>query len=99
VSVLDANSGVVQTTLRVGPAPVALVVDERAGLVYVANSTSKSVSVLRADGTGLRKTLRVKGLPVAVAVDEGTGRSFVLTAGSARGSVQILAVSAPAGVS
>jgi YVTN family beta-propeller protein len=48
VSVLDARSGAVLSTVPVGLAPFALAVDEKHGLVFVANQRDNNVSVLDA---------------------------------------------------
>jgi YVTN family beta-propeller protein len=46
VSVLDARSGAVIRTVRVGQFPAAVAVDERVGRAFVTNTNSNSVSVL-----------------------------------------------------
>jgi YVTN family beta-propeller protein len=46
VSVLDARSGSVIRTVRVGQFPAAVAVDERVGRAFVTNTNSNSVNVL-----------------------------------------------------
>jgi YVTN family beta-propeller protein len=88
VSVLDARSGAVLDTVRVGWLPSGLAVDAPSGRVFVANSGSDSVSVLNARSGAMLDTVPVGLRPTALAVDEAAGRVVVLTADAT--SVSIL---------
>jgi YVTN family beta-propeller protein len=59
-------------------------VDERRGRVFVANTSSNSVSVLDARSGALLRTVVVGTGPSAVAVDERIGKVFVSTLGDDR---------------
>ena len=83
VSMLDATSGRLLRTVRIGTHPAALVVDRRAGRVFVASAGG--VGVLDARRGVLLRTLALSGPPAAMAVDERRGRIFIGTAGPAPG--------------
>src|SRR5256714_3208764 len=83
VSMLDATSGRLLRTVRIATHPVALIVDRRAGRVFVASAGG--VGVLDARRGDLMRTLTLSGPPAAMAVDERRGRIFVGTTGPAPG--------------
>lgn len=78
--------------------PQAVAVDPRVGHVFVANTTTPSVSMFDArTGTRLR-TVAVGVIPSAVAVDDRIGRVFVLNVGpisasgpAGKGTVSVIA--------
>src|SRR5437868_10918168 len=82
VSVLDARRGTVLRIIPVGLAPFALAVDEKRGLVFVANQRDNNVSVLDARTGQSLGTVGVGLSPYAVAVDERTGRVVVANSDS-----------------
>jgi YVTN family beta-propeller protein len=81
VTVLDARSGAIQRTVRVGLSPLAIALDERVGRAFVVsygrdNRTGRLSALDTHSGTVVR-TVTVGLLPQGVAVDERTGRVFV----------------------
>jgi hypothetical protein len=87
VSVLDATSGSLLRTVRLGAFPVDIAVDTTANRVFVP--TGWTVSMLDARSGALLRTMHTGGTPVgppAVAVDERTRRVFV----AATNYVQVL---------
>jgi DNA-binding beta-propeller fold protein YncE len=72
-------------SLKVGPIPVALVVDSTSGLAYVADTASDNVSVVNVSYTGvsavltLARTLTIGSSPDAFALDLPEGYLFVAT--------------------
>jgi len=95
VSVLDAHSGTVLRTVRVGADPHSVAVDERRGRVLVGTYTG--IAILDAGTGGMVRSASL-GSPVdAVAVNQRTGRVFVALASVGRvpmtggaGSVRVL---------
>jgi hypothetical protein len=83
VSMLDATSGRLLRTVRIATHPVALVVDRRAGRVFVASAGG--VGVLDARRGVLLRSLALSAPPAAMAVDERRGRIFIGTTGPAPG--------------
>jgi DNA-binding beta-propeller fold protein YncE len=83
VTMLDATSGRLLGTVRIGTHPAALVVDRRAGRVFVASSGG--IGVLDARRGVLLRTLAPSAPPVAMAVDERRARLFIGTAVPAPG--------------
>jgi hypothetical protein len=79
VSMLDATSGRLLRTVRIGTHPAALVVDRRAGRVFVASAGG--VGVLDARRGVLLRTLALSAPPAAMAVDERRRRIFIGTTG------------------
>jgi DNA-binding beta-propeller fold protein YncE len=79
VSMLDATSGRLLRTVRIGTHPAALVVDRRAGRVFVASAGG--VGVLDARRGVLLRTLALSAPPAAMAVDERRRRLFIGTMG------------------
>ncbi|HKC73736.1 MAG TPA: YncE family protein [Chloroflexota bacterium] len=81
VTVLDARSGAIQRTVRVGLSPLAIAVDERVGRAFVVTYGSDSrtgrLSVLDTHSGTVVRTVTVGLLPQGVALDERTGRVFV----------------------
>jgi len=94
VSVLDATTGAVLRTVRVGVWPYALAVDARAGRVYVTNRGESSLSVLDATTGAVLRTITMAPCPWAIAVAEQTERAFITTCRSSSdadfGSVSVL---------
>lgn len=88
VSVLDVRGDVVLHTVSLPQSPAALVVDERAGHVFV--TTGSGVIMLDAATGRVLRRVAVPGLPVAAAVDEWTGRVFVLSSTGNSGDVSVL---------
>jgi DNA-binding beta-propeller fold protein YncE len=79
VSVLDATSGSLLRTVRLGAFPVDIAVDTTANRVFVPTGFG-TVSLLDARSGALLRTVHTGGapdLPPAVAVDERTRRVFV----------------------
>src|SRR5919201_1853783 len=81
VTVLDARSGAIQHTVRVGLLPLAIAVDERVGRAFVVSYGSDSrtgrLSVLDTHSGTVVRTVTVGLLPQGVALDERTGRVFI----------------------
>jgi YVTN family beta-propeller protein len=88
VSVLDARSGIVLRTTRVGLFATAAAVDGRTQRVFVTNQDSNTVSVLDAPSGAMLRTIPVGMGPGDVAVDERAGRVFV--ANGYDGTVSVL---------
>ena len=88
VSVLDARSGIVLRTTRVGLFAAAAAVDGRTQRVFVTNLDSNTVSVLDARSGARLRTIPVGMGPGGVAVDERAGRVFV--ANGYDGTVSVL---------
>ena len=80
VSMLDARSGAVLRTVRVGGSPQAIAVDTTAGHVFVANQGGRSVSMLDARSGAVLLTAPIAGDPTTLAVAEHAGRVFVTDA-------------------
>ena len=77
VSVLDANTGSVVSTIRVGESPSAVAVGAHSRRVFVGNGGSNTVSVLDARSGSLLRTVPMDGGPGAMAVDEANGHAVV----------------------
>jgi DNA-binding beta-propeller fold protein YncE len=97
VTVLDARSGAIQRTVRVGLSPLAIAVDERVGRAFVVSYGSDTrtgrLSMLDTHSGAVVRTVTVGLLPQGVAVDERTGRVFVAGEdGSGLGDVSVLDV-------
>src|SRR5918912_4484506 len=97
LTMLDARSGAIQRTVRVGLSPLDIAVDERVGRAFVVSYGSDTrtgrLSVLDTHSGTVVRTVTVGLLPQDVAVDERTGRVFV--AGEdrgGRGNVSVLDV-------
>src|SRR5581483_3366077 len=65
-------------TVSVGVGPSAIALDDRTGLVFVANYNDSTVSVLDADGR-LLHTAPAGGTPLAAAVDARDGCVVVVS--------------------
>jgi len=63
--------------IRVGPAPVALAVNEVTGRVYVANSGGDTISVLDGASSAVAGEIKVGPRPYAVAVNPQANRIYV----------------------
>ena len=81
VSTLDARTGRLVRTVRMGSNPHGLAVDARMGRVYVG--VNGGVAVFDARTGALLHTIRlgVRGVPVGVALDARAGRLFVTQEG------------------
>ncbi len=88
VSMLDAQTGALVRTVKVGRRPVATAVDAQTARVFVANGDSNTVSVLDARSGTVIRTVPVRRTPQAIAVDEKTGRVFIANSGD--GSISVL---------
>ncbi len=82
VSMLDARSGALLHTAKVGLRPQEMVTDERTGRLFVANYAGASVSVLDTRTGAVIATTRAGINPTSIAVDDLTGRVFVAAEGS-----------------
>jgi len=87
VLVLDADSGALLRTTTVGYEPRAAAVDERAGLVFVANAGDTTISVLDARTGAVRRTLTMPSSANPMAMVPIAGHLFV---GNLSGSVTVL---------
>jgi len=92
VSVLNARSGALLTTVRVGLQHGAIGVDGSTGHVFVLNQRSNSMTMLDARSGKPIRTVCVGPFPFALAVDEHTHRVFVVNpgAGAGGGTVSVL---------
>ena len=82
VMVIDTTTGDVVDTITVGPAPLAVVVDETAGTVYVANShpdtgANGTVSVIDTTTGDVVDTITVGRDPFSMALDAAAGLPYV----------------------
>jgi YVTN family beta-propeller protein len=77
VSLLDARSGTVLRTVRVGKGAVAVAVDAHRGYAVITNSYDGTVSVLNARTGAVVHTVAVGRNPGPIAVNEQTGVAFV----------------------
>jgi YVTN family beta-propeller protein len=80
VSVIDAATNKVKTTIAVGTKPDAVAADPAAGTIYVSNSdpdNSGSVSVINAATNKVTTTIGVGYHPDGVAADPATGTVYV----------------------
>src|SRR5262249_2686050 len=83
-------------TVRVGPNPQFLAVDEKTHTVYVANSGADTVSVIDARACNARRTsgckvvatVKAGKLPFTLAVNDATGTLYVADLGT--GTVSVL---------
>ena len=78
LTIIDGLSNVVVKTVRTGRRPVGIAVDEAAGLVYVANINSGTISVLNADSEQIVATWDTNGMTAwALAIDPAAERLYV----------------------
>jgi DNA-binding beta-propeller fold protein YncE len=88
LSVLDAGSGALLRTIRLGHAPIGVAVDNQTGRVFVLNqgsaSSAGSVTVLDASGGAIVSSVGVGTTPDAIAVDGGEARVFVVNENGAQ---------------
>jgi YVTN family beta-propeller protein len=77
VSVLDAGTGRVLRTVRVGRHPWALAVASVHGRVCVANAEDGTVSILDACSGRVLRTVPIGFSPTTMAVDEPMARVYV----------------------
>jgi len=87
VLVLDAESGALLRTTTVGYEPRAAAVDERAGLVFVANAGDTTISVLDARTGAVRRTLTLPSSANPMAMVPAAHHLFI---GNLDGSVTML---------
>ena len=91
VTILDARSGRLLSTVAVGSEPDAAVVDERSGHVFVVNQGDGTVSMLDARSGSVVGTITVGENPGAVGMDARAGRILVAgTNADNQGSVSVL---------
>jgi len=88
LSTVDITAGSVVHSVPVGPDPRAVMVDERAGKIFVADDDDASLRVLDSRSGAMLRSIAVGQRPHAVAADERTGRMFVVNTGD--GSVSML---------
>jgi len=88
LSTVDITAGSVVRSVPVGPDPRAVMVDGRAGRIYVADDDDASLRVLDSRSGAMLRSVAVGMRPHAVAADERTGRIFVVNTGD--GSVSTL---------
>jgi DNA-binding beta-propeller fold protein YncE len=83
MSVLNANSGQVVTSLPIGPAPDAIGYDAARGLIYTANGGAQgSVTIIRQDVTdtyAVIQTLPTRQRARTLAVNPSTGEVYLVT--------------------
>jgi len=77
ISVSDAVSNQVITTIQVGSNPVAIAVNPVNNRVYVANRDDNTVSVINGDTNKLACNISVDREPVDIAVNPNTNRIYV----------------------
>ena len=80
VTVIDATTNTVVTTVQVGAQPQGIAADPDTGLVYVANTgvnRAGSVTILDAASGDVRGTVAVGGSAIHVAVDRNTHVGYV----------------------
>jgi YVTN family beta-propeller protein len=87
VSVIEASSNAVLTTITVGAAPAAVAVNPLGTRAYVANSRSDTVSVIDTSSNTVVATIKVEKSPLAVAVNPSGARVYVANGGSGTVSV------------
>jgi len=88
LSTVDLTAGSVVRSVPVGPDPRAVMVDEGAGRIFVADDDDASLRVLDSRSGAMLRSITVGARPHAVAADERTGRIFVVNTGN--GSVSML---------
>ncbi len=88
LSTVDITAGSVVRSVPVGPDPRAVMVDGRAGRIFVADDDDASLRVLDSGSGAMLRSIAVGARPHAVAADERTGRLFVVNTGG--GSVSML---------
>lgn len=82
VSMLDARSGAVLFTDKVGRGPSAVAIAEKTGHVFVANRDDGTVSIVNANTGRVVRTVRVGTQPSIIAVDDRMGHVFVANQGN-----------------
>jgi len=98
VAVLNARSGALLATVRVGLQPEAIGVDGPTGHVFVLNQRSNSMTMLDARSGKVIRTVRVGPFPFALAIDEHTHRVFVANPGAGAGGGTISVLDARTGM-
>jgi len=82
ISVIDASTNSVTTTIAVGASPYEAAVNTVTNMVYVANNGSNTVSVMGGANNTVTATIGVGGGPDNVAVDPITDLIYVSNGGS-----------------
>lgn len=80
VSVVDVRTGTIVHTVRVGPDPRAIALDEPDGRLFVANDDDASISVIDARSARPIRTTAVHSAPRALAVDAAAHRVYLVSA-------------------
>ncbi len=88
LSTVDLTAGSVVRSVPVGPDPRAVMVDEGAGKIFVADDDDASLRVLDSRSGAMLRSIAVGARPHAVAADERIGHIFVVNTGN--GSVSML---------
>jgi YVTN family beta-propeller protein len=102
-SMLQASSGRLLRTVKVGPVPVDVAVDTQTGRVFILNTGANTVSVLDARSGAVLRTITVAPHPAAAVVDARTDRVFLVhgrsfTVGDYSGTVPTFPQVSPVGV-
>jgi YVTN family beta-propeller protein len=93
VSVIDAATSTVTTTIPVGSGPDGVAVDPAAGTVYVANGGGSTVSVIDAATSTVTATIPVGSYPFGVALDPTAHTAYVTNYND--GTVSVISAAAP----
>lgn len=81
VSIVDTETNDFESQVAVGEGPAGMAMDEAAGLLYVTNRKSGTVSVVDVASASVPGTpIRVGNWPFRVAVDSQAGRAYVVNA-------------------
>jgi len=81
LSTVDLTAGSVVRSVPVGPDPRAVMVDEGAGRIFVADDDDASLRVLDSRSGAMLRSIAVGARPHAVAADERIGHIFVVNTG------------------
>jgi uncharacterized protein (TIGR03437 family) len=87
LSVIDASSNTVVTTVGVGDSPIGVAITPDGTRAYVANSQSSSVSVVDTSSNKVVATVRVGATPAGVAITPDGTRAYVANSNSSSVSV------------
>jgi len=77
VSIVDGRTGHLRRTIAVGAWPVAIAVDSRLRLAFVANADDNTLSVLDLQQERVVRTLPIGLAPAALVADSAVGRVLV----------------------
>lgn len=84
VVVLDTTDGHLIASVPTGQSPIAPLIDERRGRVYVTNRDAGTLTVLDANRYTVMRTVRLPSHPNSLALDPDTGTVFVSIKESSR---------------